>query len=365
MRGHLVIADISGYTQFLTESELEHAHGIITDLLNAVISVIHAPLTVSSVEGDAVFLYGSIPEGTYGQTVLESVENLYCSFASALETMVVNTTCDCNACANINTLGLKIVMHCGEFIKSQVGDRETLTGPDVIAVHRLLKNHVREETGISDYLMVTQACVDELGLERMVAGWTEHSEQYDHIGVVRGYVSSLPDVWAFVKQQTENKVLKDQAWVTGTGQSTAPPAIVWDYLIDPRKRTKWMEVLGNTVTGETAGRVAPGTEYHCAHGDNEISVFTVIDMRPPEYITMMTEFVPGSVVRYTHYLLASGAGTRVITCAAPPASIETGETLPELAGPDQTESFRDNLQATTNRMLALTDAAVTEELTQS
>lgn len=32
MQGHLVIADISGYAQFLTTSELEHANGIIGEL---------------------------------------------------------------------------------------------------------------------------------------------------------------------------------------------------------------------------------------------------------------------------------------------------------------------------------------------
>lgn len=68
MHGHLVIADISGYTQFLTSSELDHANGIIGELLNAVIASIQAPLSVSSIEGDAVFMYGAMPEGISGQT---------------------------------------------------------------------------------------------------------------------------------------------------------------------------------------------------------------------------------------------------------------------------------------------------------
>ena len=117
MHGHLVIADISGYTRFLTDNELEHANGIIGELLNTVIG--GDPRRRSrcpSIEGDAVFMYGTRPEGMSGQTVLQSVENLYCAFAGSLETMVLNTTCRCNACANINGLGLKIVMHCGEFI---------------------------------------------------------------------------------------------------------------------------------------------------------------------------------------------------------------------------------------------------------
>ena len=102
MRGHLVIADISGYTQFLTESELEHANGIIGELLNAIVGAIQAPLKVSRIEGDSVFMYGVMPEGMSGQTVLESVELLYCAFAGSLETMVLYTSCQCKACVNMS-----------------------------------------------------------------------------------------------------------------------------------------------------------------------------------------------------------------------------------------------------------------------
>ena len=351
MRGHLAIADISGYTQFLTEGELEHAHGIVSELLNSIISAVQAPLVVSSIEGDAIFMYGEMPEDVFGQAVLESIETLYTSFASSLETMVLNTTCKCNACANINALGLKIVMHCGEFVRTTVGDQEVVAGPDVIAVHRLLKNHVKEQTGIVDYLMVTQACVDQLGVTRIVASWTRHTEDYEHIGQVVCYVSSLEDVWAFVRQQTSNKVLQGEAWLTVRDDSTAPPPVVWDHLIDPWKRTKWMQVEGNTVEGEIDGRVGPGSEYHCAHGNGEISVFTVLDTRPNEYITLIAPFSPGTALRYTHYLIPSGSGTRLVTYVAAPSSVDTGETEPELSGPDTSETALRVIQEPLGRLV--------------
>jgi hypothetical protein len=330
VRGHLVLADISGYTRFLTESELEHAHGIINELLDAVIGTIKAPLEVSSIEGDAVFMYGSMPEYTSGQTVLESVELLYCAFAQALETMVLNTSCQCNACANINTLGMKIVMHCGDFVKSELAGRETLTGPDVIAAHRLLKNNVREETGIDDYMLVTQACVDDLDVASIVEGWVPHTETYDDIGEVGGYVSSLPEVWAFVRQQREDKVLQSDAWVSISKYSKAPPTIVWDHLIDPYKRTQWLAANENRVEGRTGGRIGPGSKYHCAHGENnEIAVFTVTDMKTLEYVTFLLPLQDGVAMRYTDYLLPSGTGTRIVTYAAPPFRVETGDPLPD------------------------------------
>lgn len=326
MRGHLVIADISGYTKFLTESELEHAHGIITELLNAVIGAIQAPLTVSSIEGDAVFMYGEMPEGTSGQAVLESVEMLYCAFAGALETMILNTTCECNACVNIKALGMKIVMHCGEFARSTIGGRETLSGPDVILAHRLLKNEIRETTGIDDYMLVTQACVDDLGVERIVAGWMPHTEEYEHVGEVAGYVSSLPDVWAFVRQQNEDKVLQKDAWRVFSAYSQAPPLVVWDHVIDARKRNQWLQAHENRVFGEADGRIAPGAEFHCAHGQDELAVFVVLDMRALDYITFLLP-MGDMAMRWTEYLVPSGSGTRVVCVVAPIHWVETGEAV--------------------------------------
>ena len=333
-----MIADISGYTRFLTDSELDHANGILSDLLNSIIGAMQSPLAVSSIEGDAIFMYGEMAEGMSGQTILESVELLYCAFASALGNMVLNTTCQCNACVNISALGLKIVMHCGEYAKTTVGPITTLSGPDVIAVHRLLKNHVIETTGIDDYLLVTQECVDDLSVQSIVKSWTPHTEEYDHIGQVDGYVSSLRDVFEFQQRQTEIKVLQSDAWAEVRTQSVAPPAVIWDHIIDPTKRMKWLSAYGMDVKDETDGRVAPGTEFHCAHGDNELAIFTILDMRPYEYVTALMEFVEGSVVKYTSYLIPSGSGTRILFCCEAPTT-PAGNRLLDLAG----EAYQEGL----------------------
>ena len=326
MYGHLVIADISGYTKFLTSSELDHANGIIGDLLNAVISAIQAPLEVSSIEGDAVFMFGAKPEDMQGTTVIESVELLYCAFASALETMVLNTTCTCNACVNIGSLGLKIVMHCGEFAITDVGGRQMLTGPDVITAHRLLKNTIREATGVEDYLFVTERCADDLDVGAVVSGWTPHVENYEHVGEVSGYVSSLPEVWQFVRSQAEVKVLQRDAWLDLTAYSTAPPAVVWDMLTDPIKRRAWMDVNGVETSGLTGGRVAVGSEFHCAHGeDNAVSVFSVLDVRPLDYITLLVTPLENTGMRWTDYVVPNGTGTKIVSCTAPLFAIDSGE----------------------------------------
>ena len=139
----------------------------------------------------------------------------------------------------------------GEYAISTVANITTLSGPDVIAVHRLLKNHIVDDTGIDDYLLLTQACVDDLGVRDMVATWTAHSEEYEHIGVVDGYVSSLREVWTELQRQTEVKVSADEAWHSFEAVSSAPPAVVWDHLIDAHKRVEWLAGAdGVTVSNE-------------------------------------------------------------------------------------------------------------------
>ena len=52
------IADISGYTKFMTSKRkyLAHAQVIITELMKSIIAEIKIPLHIAEVEGDAVLL---------------------------------------------------------------------------------------------------------------------------------------------------------------------------------------------------------------------------------------------------------------------------------------------------------------------
>jgi len=78
--GYLVLADISGYTSYLAGVELDHAHEILTDLLETIVGKFKTVLTISKLEGDAVFAY--TPEDTLprGETLLELIEATYMAF---------------------------------------------------------------------------------------------------------------------------------------------------------------------------------------------------------------------------------------------------------------------------------------------
>src|SRR4051812_19755187 len=105
--GYFLIADITGYTQYLSESELDHAQKTLTALLNLLINHTKPPLIISRLAGDAVISYGLRGSFVGGQTFAEILEETYVSFRQQIELMVHNTTCQCNACRNIGSLDLK------------------------------------------------------------------------------------------------------------------------------------------------------------------------------------------------------------------------------------------------------------------
>ena len=55
--GYLVLADISGYTSFVAQTEIEHADMALAFLLETIVEKLSNLLTISQLEGDAVFAY--------------------------------------------------------------------------------------------------------------------------------------------------------------------------------------------------------------------------------------------------------------------------------------------------------------------
>ena len=140
-QGFLIISDITGYSKYVNESELEHARDSLTALLNILIDHTQSPLVLSKLEGDAVFSYA--PSGGFlqGQTLLDMIESTYASFRKALELMVINTSCTCNACRNLPNLDLKFFVHFGSFMIQKLGNYNELVGNDVNLgeCHRVLR----------------------------------------------------------------------------------------------------------------------------------------------------------------------------------------------------------------------------------
>jgi len=185
--GVLVLADISGFTAFVTATELEHGPPIIAALLEEVMRRLSPPLHIQEVEGDAVFALG--PDGALvpPAALLDVLEEAFAAFKSRQRELAADESCSCRACRSVSSLDLKIVAHHGRFLRQMVGDREQVAGADVILAHRLLKNGVERSRG---YLLLTEAALEWAGIDPTRNGLVAHTERYDHLGDVHCFVTS-------------------------------------------------------------------------------------------------------------------------------------------------------------------------------
>ena len=178
----LVIVDISGYTEFITNRQVSllHAEQIITDLMESVIDGAEHPLSVNKLEGDAALLFrehapADGPAAT--RDVLSQVGGFFDAFGTCLARIREERRhCSCDACSNTERLCLKAFVHAGEIAIKQVRRFEELAGEEVIAIHRMLKNTVPSR----EYVLVSTPVRDAAG--DALAAATPHVETLDGIG---------------------------------------------------------------------------------------------------------------------------------------------------------------------------------------
>ena len=103
-RGYILIADLSGYTPFVHQTEMEHAQAITRELMEVLLQRVHTPFKLVQLEGDAIFYYAPdhmIPEP---ERVIENVEACYMDFRDHLLKIERFSNCKCRACSSIQTL---------------------------------------------------------------------------------------------------------------------------------------------------------------------------------------------------------------------------------------------------------------------
>ena len=74
-----VIADISGYTHFVSGVELDHAQDIIADIMDTLVRALRPPFRLAKFEGDAAFVY-ALADKVDGALMQDSIEQAYFAF---------------------------------------------------------------------------------------------------------------------------------------------------------------------------------------------------------------------------------------------------------------------------------------------
>ena len=219
-------------------------------------------------------------------------------------------------------LDLKLVVHYGEYAINRIGDREELSGSDVVALHRLAKNTVTQDTGHAGYAMLTSVAVDHMELSSFFAELETRKEEIEHLGEIDTYVYPLAPVWERLRRGVRRFVEKTEPLLLDelNIDLPVPPCRAWELCTEPEYRTQWISSIKDiSVEGQDHGRTGVGTIQFCDHGDDVIVPVKVSDWRPFDYISYQIETPLGLNVDQTIEIQPIGSGTRLtIRCAEPP-----------------------------------------------
>jgi hypothetical protein len=177
----ILIPDISGFTTFMTTTELSHSSMAINMLIDAIVNAADKQYEVSEIEGDAVLLIRQDPAPTKKE-ILDNCLSIFHAFHFQRTWMQQHTLCPCKACIALDQLTLKFVVHHGPLAEIRVGKFVKHSGREMIVAHRLLKNSIND----NEYLLVTNKMMlqakDDLVADMME--WNSSSEEITAIGKV-------------------------------------------------------------------------------------------------------------------------------------------------------------------------------------
>jgi hypothetical protein len=350
-----LIADISGYTGYLADVELDHAQDILADLIGAVVTALRPNFRLAKLEGDAAFTFMTA-EKVDGSMLLDTIERCYFGFRRRRRDVRQATSCECNACSQIPDLDLKFVVHHGAAVHQKVAGRQELVGSDVIVTHRLLKNDVVERLGMSAYALISQNCIDVSDIDPAALGMREHTETYDRIGDVPAWAHDLERRWQEEETRRRVFVSPEESILIVSVPTNVPPQVAWEFITMPGQRMTWQPwVTEVAVKGTTGGRRGPGSANHCMHGKDAV-VEEILDWRPYDYVTDRTILAtPSGPVRVLHTVeFEPGTTGTTIHFRYGAARTRREKALMEVIGPAYGQALQSGLPS----LIAQLDAAL-------
>jgi len=267
-QGTFILADIGGYTRFVASMAIEHSNEIIAHLLNALLKANSGRWKVANIEGDCVFFYREGREDP--PALLREARKLYETFWEEFIDISARASCPCGACSTVNQLGLKFIVHAGEFETQEIGDRSELIGADVVAAHCLLKNTV----AVPEYVLLTRAYADDVSTLELPAA--EGSDEYDVIGPIEYTYLDLEPVRQDIEARNCFFLSPDEAKATATIDIDAPPELVWEAMLSRDKQLQYINVKEIDIIPSPHGEV--GQIHRCTLHNGSFSIWVVTAM---------------------------------------------------------------------------------------
>jgi hypothetical protein len=272
-KSFIFLPDISGFTNFVHATEVEHSQHIISELLELLIDHQSLNLTLAEIEGDALFYFrdGSVPSAT---ELLEQVERMFIAFHTHLKQYELRRICNCGACTTANQLTLKFIAHAGPLDFIQIKDQRKPYGATVIAAHRLMKNTIP----IDDYLLLS---------EGLYASWNEapqsnlpihQSESIYDLGTVRYQYYELLPLHKKVKTNPlpQIPIPKVSPLVSMSTNIEVPPSTAFDYILNFDYRKAWNRQV-DKFEYDANRVVRVGTKHQCIINGSVVELESLAD----------------------------------------------------------------------------------------
>jgi len=267
----IFIPDISGFTEFVNQTAIEHSQHIISELLEIIINADSLNFTVSEIEGDAVLFYKK--EGIPNfDSIFKQSKEMFFQFHLHLHEIEKNNVCQCGACRSASKLSLKFITHLGDIKEVSVKQFNKLIGSDLILAHRLLKNNIASK----EYLLFSDNYTKSYSPKNEFEDWVNiksNSEEIDNFGTVSTqYIDFNP----LLKQIPD--LIKDSAPRVYSRKPDifltidAPILLVHDALTDVNAKYDFAPGIKKVVTNDKINRV--NSSHTCVFDNLEIHFVT-------------------------------------------------------------------------------------------
>jgi uncharacterized protein YndB with AHSA1/START domain len=192
----------------------------------------------------------------------------------------------------------------------------------------MMKNSVKEKTGLNGYTLITDAAMEPLNGATLLTPLIPHEEAYDHIGKVGMQIYPLAEKWKEERERQRIRVDRSTAWFVMSRDVPVPAEAAWEMFVDPDLIREWQRLDEYNRKDNLGGRVQVGTRMHCVHGKDTMPTI-ILDWNPNEFYCTTEYDNPMSGL---HYRMQAGierteSGSRLYAIYEPPFG---GENLPRL-----------------------------------
>ncbi|MDX1479435.1 MAG: DUF2652 domain-containing protein, partial [Saprospiraceae bacterium] len=270
----IFIPDITGFTEFVHNTEISHSQHIIEELLEEIIDANEIGLQISEIEGDAILFYLSGTAPTAAE-LLAQIQRMYVRFHGHLKKYETRRICQCGACSVAHNLKLKFVLHHGPLAEKHVKQYTKLFGKDLIVAHRLLKNSIDQKEYALFSHDLLHACSAWVDLKQ--AAWEaprEGEETYDAGRVQYCYLGLEPLAAHVPEPRIEDYGIKgaNAKMMEIERGINASLEVVFDVVSDVSFRHHWIPGIKDSdkLTGKI---VREGSTHRCLVTDTEKDPF--------------------------------------------------------------------------------------------